>query len=107
MNFIETTIQGEGNNLYAVASSFKMRVPDSKANALGRTSGKAVTLGVRPEHLLEKSHAAGLVPDDSFAPVTVDVIELLGNEIFVYLMAGNRAFDRPHGRRHPAVPAGT
>ena len=90
MNFIETTIQGEGNNLYAVADGFKMRVPDSKANALQPYIGKAVTLGARPEHLLDKSHAAGLVPDDSFAPVTVDVIELLGNEIFVYLMAGNQ-----------------
>jgi multiple sugar transport system ATP-binding protein len=88
MNFIETTIQGEGNNLYAVNEGFKMRVPASKAPVLQSYIGKTVTMGIRPEHLIERSHAGGQVPEDSFVPVTVDVIELLGNEIFVYLIAG-------------------
>src|SRR5687768_18067937 len=30
MNFVDTTIEGEGNNLYAINEGFKMRVPASK-----------------------------------------------------------------------------
>jgi multiple sugar transport system ATP-binding protein len=42
-------------------------------------------MGVRPEHLIEKSRVPGGIPEGSLIPVTVDVVELLGNEIFVYL----------------------
>ncbi|HEX5500819.1 MAG TPA: TOBE domain-containing protein, partial [Thermomicrobiales bacterium] len=41
-----------------------------------------VTFGIRPEHLVKRNHPNA----DTAIPVTVDVIELLGNEIFVYLM---------------------
>jgi multiple sugar transport system ATP-binding protein len=43
-------------------------------------------MGIRPEHIVEQSRVpSGAVPEDAFIPVTVDVVELLGNEIFVYL----------------------
>jgi multiple sugar transport system ATP-binding protein len=90
MNFIDVTIQGEGSNLYAVSEGLRVRVAGDKAAALNGFIGKSVTMGIRPEHLLEKNHAQGLVADDSFMTVTVDVIELLGNEIFVYLQAGTQ-----------------
>jgi multiple sugar transport system ATP-binding protein len=44
-------------------------------------------MGIRPEHLAERSRLNGNLPPDMTIPVTVDVIELLGNEIFVYLDA--------------------
>lgn len=90
MNFIDVTIQGEGSNLYAVAEGLRVRVAGDKAASLNSYIGKNVTMGIRPEHLLEKGHAGGQIPDDSFMTVTVDVIELLGNEIFVYLQAGSQ-----------------
>ncbi|MGH2551581.1 MAG: ABC transporter ATP-binding protein, partial [Thermomicrobiales bacterium] len=90
MNFIEVNIEGEGNNLFAVSDGFKVRVAGNKAASLNSYIGKSVTMGIRPEHLLERNHSLGLVPDDSFMTVTVDVIELLGNEIFVYLQAGTQ-----------------
>ena len=90
MNFLDTVIQSEGGHLYAAGEGFKIRIADDRAAPLQEYIGKNVTLGIRPEHLLERNHSGGLVADDSYMTVTVDVIELLGNEIFVYLLAGNQ-----------------
>jgi multiple sugar transport system ATP-binding protein len=86
MNFVDTTIQQQDGHLYAKASGFTMRVPDGKENAMQGYIGRNVTLGVRPEHLDERHHIEGeLVAPDSTIHAKVDVVELLGNEIFVYL----------------------
>ena len=49
--------------------------------------GKTVTMGVRPEHLVEASRlgAAGTTS----VPVTIDIVEQLGNENFIYLLNGS------------------
>jgi multiple sugar transport system ATP-binding protein len=85
MNFVDTTIEQQGGKLYAKAAGFTVRVPDSKANALQGYLGQAITLGIRPEHLVEIHQADASIPEDSLIHATVDVVELLGNEIFVYL----------------------
>jgi multiple sugar transport system ATP-binding protein len=84
MNFIDVTIESADGKLWAVTPGFRMVVPDNAANGLAAYVGKTVTMGIRPEHLVERSRA-GNVPEGSAIPVTVDVLELLGNEIFVYL----------------------
>jgi multiple sugar transport system ATP-binding protein len=89
MNFLDVTLQGEGDKLYAVTPSFKMRVPDAAARGISNYLNQTITLGVRPEHLIERSRLNGSAPPDATIPVTVDVVELLGNEIFVYLTNGS------------------
>ena len=83
MNFIDVTLEGQDGKLYAVTPGFKMRVPDAAGRGLDNWVGKNITLGVRPEHLTERSKLNG--QGEASIPVTVDVVELLGNEIFVYL----------------------
>jgi len=85
MNFIDVTIENQDGKLYATNPGFKMLVPANATKGLGAYIGKTVTMGVRPEHLIEKSRIDGQAPEGSLLPVTVDVVELLGNEIFVYL----------------------
>ncbi len=85
MNFLDVNLQASDGRLYAATAGFKMRVPDAKGQALQRYLGQTVTLGVRPEHLVERSRLEANAPPDATIPVNVDVIELLGNEIFVYL----------------------
>ncbi len=82
MNFVDVTVTPGDGGLYATTSGFRIKVPPARQRALEPYAGKTVTLGIRPEHLLKRTHASA----DSAIPVTVDVIELLGNEIFVYLM---------------------
>ncbi|MGH2560454.1 MAG: ABC transporter ATP-binding protein [Thermomicrobiales bacterium] len=85
MNFLDVTVQSADGKIFAVSEGFRMQVTDEKARALQSHLGQSVTLGIRPEHLMERSQVNGSIPPDSVIPVTVDVIELLGNEIFVYL----------------------
>ena len=87
MNFVDTTIEQQGGKLYAKAR----RLHAARARRQGRRRcrpyiGKAITLGIRPEHLVEIAPGATRAsPTDSLIHATVDVVELLGNEIFVYL----------------------
>jgi multiple sugar transport system ATP-binding protein len=85
MNFLDVNVEASDGRLYAVTPGFKMRVPDEKGRMLEKYRGQTVTLGVRPEHLVERSRLEINAPPDATIPVQVDVIELLGNEIFVYL----------------------
>ncbi len=87
MNFVDVTIEEADGKLYATNPGFRMRIPETnKSSLLVDYKGKQVTMGIRPEHIVEQSRVPnGAVPDDAFIPVTVDVVELLGNEIFVYL----------------------
>ncbi|HLU34210.1 MAG TPA: sn-glycerol-3-phosphate ABC transporter ATP-binding protein UgpC [Thermomicrobiales bacterium] len=90
MNFIDVSIEAVDGKLYATSPGFRMLIPDIKTRNLQNYVGKQVTMGIRPEHIVEASRVpAGAVPQDSFIPVTVDVVELLGNEIFVYLNTRN------------------
>ena len=91
MNFIDTTIQADNGALYAVTPGFRMRIPDLKARGgVQKFAGQNVTMGIRPEHIMERSQLNGQAAPDSMIPATVDVIELLGNEIFVYLQSGGQ-----------------
>jgi multiple sugar transport system ATP-binding protein len=85
MNFVDATIQEAEGRLYAVTPGFRMRVPDHKQAALANYRGQNVVMGIRPEHLMERSQMPASAPPDSIISATVDVLELLGNEIFVYL----------------------
>jgi multiple sugar transport system ATP-binding protein len=89
MNFVDVTLQADNGRIYAVTPGFKMRVPDLTGRALEQYIGQTVTLGVRPEHLLERSRLDGNAPPDATIPVKVDIVETLGNEIFVYLVSGS------------------
>ncbi len=85
MNFLDMNLEASDGRLYACTEGFKMRVPDSKGRSLQQYIGQTVTLGVRPEHLQERSRLEVNAPPDATIPVTVDIVETLGNELFVYL----------------------
>jgi multiple sugar transport system ATP-binding protein len=87
MNFLDVKIEPMDGRLYAASTGFRMCVPDAKARLLERYKGETMTMGIRPEHLLEVSHYPGGAPE-TILPAEVDVVELLGNEIFVYLNVG-------------------
>jgi multiple sugar transport system ATP-binding protein len=85
MNFIDVTIEGDADRLYAATQGFKIEVPSHLTKAVSAYRDKTITMGIRPEHLTERSHLPQHAVEGSLIPVTVDVVELLGNEIFVYL----------------------
>jgi multiple sugar transport system ATP-binding protein len=103
MNFFETTLVDQDGKLYVDGGTFKLPVPESKKSAYLQHKGKKVIFGVRPEDIHTKGYEApGITP----APITaqVDVSELMGNEIFLYLLAGKKQFiARVDPRTHARV----
>jgi multiple sugar transport system ATP-binding protein len=88
MNFFDSTLVQEDGELFVDTGSFRVKVPDSKRDSWGRTSGQRVILGIRPEDISDPQFAApGINP--AHVDASVDVTELMGNEVFLYLKTGN------------------
>jgi multiple sugar transport system ATP-binding protein len=90
MNFFPAKIRKNGK-LVIDAGEFSVEVPSKKAKSLESCVGKDVIFGIRPENI----HDAALVPSNIQAakvPAKVDVTELMGNEILLYLLTGKNTF---------------
>jgi multiple sugar transport system ATP-binding protein len=91
MNFFDATLVGTKEEMYVDGGSFKVKLPSEKAVSVAQYLGKEVVFGVRPEDIHDRQYAP---PGITAAPLTVkvDVTELMGNEIFVYLLMGQKTF---------------
>jgi multiple sugar transport system ATP-binding protein len=87
MNFFDARLSQDNGALYVDTAGFRIQVPASKRAAWERAAGKPVILGVRPEDIHD---AAYLPPELCAATVeaTVDVVEPVGNEAFLFLKSG-------------------
>jgi multiple sugar transport system ATP-binding protein len=91
MNFFNSTLVSEEGKLIVDAGDFRVIVPDERKQIYGDYVGKEVVFGIRPEHV----HAPQFAPPDTIgAPMkgTVEVIELLGHELHLYLNSGKNNF---------------
>ncbi len=86
MNFINCNIEKKGEDLYFTFGTNSLKLPPEKANnpALKDYIGKEVILGVRPECLHDEPRYLEAMPD-SIIEANVDVSELIGAEIYLYL----------------------
>jgi multiple sugar transport system ATP-binding protein len=97
MNFVTGTIT-KGDPLQFVASeeSFTLQIPPSLASRVDELVGRTVTLGIRPEDVsVAPSSGPALFTGEStivdpptLAPARLDIVEALGNEVFVYATVG-------------------
>jgi multiple sugar transport system ATP-binding protein len=91
MNFFSATLRKDDGKLYVDGGSFSVLIPESRNSVYAPYAGKQVIFGVRPEDI----HNPEFAPPGIIAqPVKskVDVTELMGNEIFVYLKTGDHSF---------------
>jgi multiple sugar transport system ATP-binding protein len=86
MNFASVRIAARNGSLWAESRDLRIKVPARIAQRLGRYSGMETTLGVRPEDL--RIARDGDDADLSF-DVAVEVIERLGSEILLDVVAGS------------------
>ena len=87
MNLFDVTVTGSEQELYVDTGFLKARVPEDKSRGLAPYIGKQVVFGIRPENI----HDGAFVPPGIWASTvkaTVDVMELMGNEVFLYLESG-------------------
>ena len=86
MNFITGKLAKEGNELYATLGTTKIKLPADKANnpALKEYIDQDVIFGVRPEAIHDEPMYLQTLADTTME-VDVDVTELMGAEIYLYL----------------------
>ncbi len=86
MNFITARLIEEGSDLFVTFGNNKLKVPAEKANnpALKEYIGQEVVIGIRPECLHDDPVHVDSMPDSTI-DATVEVTELMGAEIYLYL----------------------
>lgn len=89
MNFLDAVIKEENGALVAEGVGFKVEIPEGKFRNVRQYIGKQVIFGIRPEAVLEAEHVPGA---QNPIVATVDVSELLGSEIYLYMSVGTSSF---------------
>ena len=89
MNFINGSLEKKGDDVYFNFENVSVKLPAEKANnpALADYIGKEVVAGLRPECIHDEPMQLAALEDSSFE-VFVDVTELMGAEIYLYLTIG-------------------
>ncbi len=88
MNFFDATLVESDGKLEINSSGFRLEVPAEKAEQWRPYKGQEVIFGIRPEDIHSKEYTPpGILESDMTAKV--DVTELMGNEIFLYLLTSD------------------
>lgn len=91
MNFFNGKIVVEEGVMYADMDTFRVRIPETDMARYESVIGKEIIFGIRPEDIHNPEFAPpGIIAEA--VDVTVDVTELMGNEIFLYLVNSNHNF---------------
>ncbi|HSM58607.1 MAG TPA: sn-glycerol-3-phosphate ABC transporter ATP-binding protein UgpC [Candidatus Sulfomarinibacteraceae bacterium] len=91
MNFFDATVVGEEGNMYVDTGDFRIQVPEDRRAPYDNYVGKEVIFGIRPEHIHARQFAP---PKITTSPIQaqVEVVELLGHELHLYLDGGQNSF---------------
>lgn len=91
MNFFPAKLRRGDGALIVEGGAFSVKVPENKTGVYAPYVGRDVIFGIRPEDIHNPVFAP---PGIHAAPVEakVDVTELMGNEIFLYLVNGKDNF---------------
>jgi multiple sugar transport system ATP-binding protein len=91
MNFFTARLQKNGNNLFVDAGDFVIQIPENQVSTYAPHAGKDIIFGMRPEDI----HNSAFVPSGihtGLVEAKVDVTELMGYEIMLYLISGKQSF---------------
>ena len=90
MNFINGKLVKKADGVYFDFQNVSLKLPEEKATAeeLQDYIGQEVVVGLRPEAISDVADAVAANPEYSFE-VNVDVTELMGAEIYLYLTVGD------------------
>ena len=91
MNFFDVRLTTSDGKLVIDGGSFHLDVPTDRLKALQPYAGKDLVLGIRPEDLHDPEFTppgvvAGRIPSE------VDVTELMGSSVNLYLLSGGKQF---------------
>jgi multiple sugar transport system ATP-binding protein len=91
MNFFDATLVSEEGNLFVDAGDFRVQIPADKKDVYSGHAGKEVIFGIRPEHVHAPAYAPPRITPAELT-ADVEVVELLGHELHLYLSSGKNSF---------------
>lgn len=90
MNFIEGSLSQNGNFSFVVNDQVQISFPKKFSSILNNCDRNKIIVGIRPEHFsLSKGTSFS---DEAYFKTTIEVIEPLGNETFLYFMIAGRQY---------------
>ena len=91
MNFFDAKVTGTAEDLWIDAVNFKVKIPASLHAKMAPSLGKDIIFGIRPEDILDRAFHPN--PDAvNVINAAVDVVEPMGHEVNIYLLAGAKTF---------------
>jgi multiple sugar transport system ATP-binding protein len=91
MNFFDGELVKDGSKIFFDGGSFKVQIPDDRTDVFIPHAGKSVIFGLRPEDIHDpKYESPGIIGQSVHG--NVEVTELMGNEIFVFLKSGDHDY---------------
>ena len=91
MNFFPATLQQSDGKLVIDAESFVLEIPENRKETYQAYTGKPIMFGIRPEDIVNPEFAPpGIIAQP--VDTQVDITELMGNEIFLFLKTGKHEF---------------
>jgi len=100
MNFLNGKMARAEQGLFFNEGQFRLRVVEDMAASLGAYENKPIIFGIRPEDLYDKLFITD-APTDCIVTSTVELVEPLGAEVYLYLRAGRHTIIArvgPHDR---------
>ncbi|MDB4349848.1 sn-glycerol-3-phosphate ABC transporter ATP-binding protein UgpC [Omnitrophica bacterium] len=91
MNFIDGRIIKREDNFYFDEGRFTVKVTDEMMPALEDYLGKPVIFGIRSEDIYDKLFVTEAPPENTIT-ASVEVIEPMGSEVYLYLTTGLHSF---------------
>ena len=91
MNFFSAKLKKDDGRLLVDAEAFVVEVPADKVDVYMSHVDKEVIFGIRPEDIHNPEFSPPGITEQP-VPAKVDVTELMGNEIFVYLASGEHTY---------------
>ena len=103
MNFFKATVEGGGKRL--AGKGFSLPVPGQLQAKLAGGDGTRVVVGLRPENAIPPGRAAR--GETAPLPVTVEIVEPLGNELVVHARVGEESLVFKQDPHRPTEPGAT
>lgn len=91
MNFFQAKLKKDGEKLLIDTGEMVIRIPEHKAGTYLHMAGKDVIFGIRPENIHNPSFSPPGIHAEAIE-AKVDVVELMGFEILLYMLSGENNF---------------
>jgi multiple sugar transport system ATP-binding protein len=91
MNFFDAKLNRADGHVVIDTGAFKIDLPESKSAQYQNQIGKSIIFGIRPSDIHDPNFAPPGI-QQALVPTHVEVTELMGNEVFLYLKTGDKDF---------------